>query len=399
MPACQRECSEVSDGGVRSARWLLAIVLFLILYGSLFPFRFEGAGPASVAELLARLPWARTTRSDIAANVLLYLPFGACLAWMLAPRLGGALALTLAIALGALLATTVEVLQMYEVRRISSLADIVYNTAGSAIGAALALALRAAGTSLRRHPLDQVLAHPIAAALVLLWIGFRLVPFSPIAKPAQWLASAEALWRGSWWQPWDTLRWLVPWLVVGHAVSTLSRSGAGVRPLLLVMLAVAVGLVALGGKQLTPAELTAMVLAAALTGLLARLGGPWAAGLLALALAALFAVNGLAPFNFGLDRDSFGWVPFAESLLRYRSTNLPDMLGKCFTYGALVWLLTRSGRSPLGATLLAGGLVLAVEILQIWLPGKTADITDPLLVAAAGGLLALFEGSPRARRG
>ena len=234
---------------------------------------------------------------------------------------------------------------------------------------------------------------------MLLWIGFRLVPFSPIAKPAQWLTSAEALWRGAWWQPWDTLRWLVPWLVVGQAVSTLSRSGSGVRPLLLVMLAVAVGLVILGGKQLTPAELTAMALAVALTGLLARLAGPWAAGLLALALAALFAVNGLAPFNFGLDRDSFGWVPFAESLLRYRATNLPDILGKCFTYGALVWLLARSGRSALGATLLAGGLVLAVEILQIWLPGKTADITDPLLVAAAGGLLALFEGSPRARRG
>jgi len=389
----------MTDGGVRSARWLLAIVVFLILYGSLFPFRFEGAGPASLAELLARLPWARTTRSDIAANILLYLPFGACLAWMLAPRLGGALALALAVALGALLSTTVEVVQMFELRRVSSLADIAYNTAGSALGAALALALRSAGTSLRRHPLEQVLTHPIAAALVLLWVGFRLVPFSPIATPAQWLTSLEPLWRGSWWQPWETLCWLVPWLVVGQAVSTLSRGGSGLRPLLLVMLAVTIGLVALGGKQLLPAELAAMALAVVMTGLLARLGGPWAAGLLALALAALFAVNGLAPFNFGLDRDSFGWVPFAESLLRYRSTNLPDMLGRCFTYGALVWLLARTGRSPLGATLLAGGLVLAVEILQIWLPGKTADITDPLLVAAAGGLLALFEGSPRARRG
>mgnify|MGYP001378663911 CR=1 FL=1 len=68
------------------------------------------------------------------------------------------------------------------------------------------------------------------------------------------------------------------------------------------------------------------------------------------------------------------------------------MFERCFTYGALVWLLARSGRSALGATLLAAGLVLAVEVLQTWLPGRLADITDPLLVLAAGGLVALFEG-------
>ena len=80
-----------SDDSVRAARWLLVVVAFLIVYGSLYPFRFEGVEVAGIRDLLARLTWARTTRSDIAANVLLYLPFGACFGWLLAERLGGLL--------------------------------------------------------------------------------------------------------------------------------------------------------------------------------------------------------------------------------------------------------------------------------------------------------------------
>ena len=65
----------MSDGSNSTARWLLAVVTFLILYGSLYPFRFVDIGASGPMDLLARLDWARTTRSDIAANVLLYLPF------------------------------------------------------------------------------------------------------------------------------------------------------------------------------------------------------------------------------------------------------------------------------------------------------------------------------------
>lgn len=387
----------MAETGVRTARWLLAVVVFLIVYGSLFPFRFEDAGIDSFAALRAGLPWARTTRSDIVANVLLYLPFGACLAWMLAPRMGAALAFVAALACGALLSTVIEVAQIYETRRVSSLADVTFNALGSAGGAAIALTLRAAGRSLGRHPLDGVLAHPIAAALVVLWVCYRLVPFAPVLSPGEWVDALAPLWRSPWLQPWATLQWLLPWLVVGQALAALSRTGAGIRALLLVMLGVAAGLVVLAGKSLLPAEVVAMALALALTWALGRLGEARAAGLLAFAVAALFVVEGLSPFNFQLGRDAMSWIPFSESLLRYRATNLPAMFERCFTYGGLVWLLARSGRSALGATALAGSLVLAVEVLQTWLPTRVADITDPLLVLAAGGLLALFEGRAATR--
>ena len=96
-------------------------------------------------------------------------------------------------------------------------------------------------------------------------------------------------------------------------------------------------------------------------------------------------------------QDRFALLPFGESLTQYRATNLTDMFLRCFTNGALVWLLARSGLSVLAGTAIGAGLVFSIELLQTWLPGHTAEITDPLLALAAGGLIAVFERSPGGR--
>ena len=80
----------------------------------------------------------------------------------------------------------------------------------------------------------------------------------------------------------------------------------------------------------------------------------------------------------------------SEAALEH-AANLGDMFLRCFTNGALVWLLVQSGRSVLSATSIGAGAVFAIELLQTWLPGQTAEITDPLLAVCAGGLIAVFE--------
>ena len=124
----------------RIAAWLLAFVGFLIVFGSLYPFSFSLTGAEELARVGA-LPRAGTTRSDVAANVLLYLPLGTCLAWLLAPRLGSTLAVAAATLIGAALSFAVETAQLYETRRVASLADFACNTAGAFAGACLALAI------------------------------------------------------------------------------------------------------------------------------------------------------------------------------------------------------------------------------------------------------------------
>lgn len=379
----------MADAHTRTAAWLLAVIAFLIVYGSLYPFRFAAVDGGPI-ELLRQLRLVRTTRSDIAANVLLYLPLGASLAWLLAVRLGGLLAVCAATLIGAGLSLVVECAQLYETRRVASLGDLAYNTIGTAAGTFIALGIASTHRRLRASPLAGVLRHPVAAALLLSWIGYRLAPFAPEFEPGKWAAAFAPLAAGGWWTPGAILPHVLAWLVLALACERLAPGRARVVTAA-AMGAVLAGRILFTGLSLEPAELAGMALALAVAGMLLRWPLERAASILAAALVVQIAIQGLAPFDFQLAQDRFAWMPFGESLTRYRATNLTDVFLRCYSAGALVWLLARSGLSVLPATVLGAGVVFGVEFLQTWLPGQTADITDPLLAVAAGGLIAVFE--------
>ena len=373
----------------RVAASLLAVIVFLIVFGSLYPFSFaaDGAGPI---ELLRGLSFARTTRSDVAANVLLYLPLGACLAWLFAPRTGGPAAVAAATLAAAALSFSIEFAQLYETRRVASLADLACNATGAFAGACFALAIARTRYRLHVSPFAGVLRHPVAAALFLSWIGYRLAPFAPVFDPGEWAAAFAPLGGGAGFASAAALPHLLAWLVLTLVCGRIAprRTLAVVAASMGVVLA---GRVLFADKALEPAEIAGMAAALALSRPLLRLPQSRSAMSLAAALIALIAIQGLAPFDFQLTQDRFALLPFGESLTQYRATNLPDMFLRCFTNGALVWLLVRGGLSVVAATCLGAGFVFSIELLQTWLPGQTAEITDPLLAVCAGGLIAVFE--------
>ncbi|MBM5812191.1 MAG: hypothetical protein FJ191_09540 [Gammaproteobacteria bacterium] len=387
----------MADGSTRTAAWLYAVVLFLIVYGSLYPFRFTDVGATGFVDLVARLDWARTTRSDIAANVLLYLPLGASLAWLLAARLGGPLAILLATLAAALVAFAIELGQLYETRRVASLADLCFNTAGAAAGAIVAMLVAAAHQRLRSGALARLLQQPVAVALLVAWGGHRLAPFAPDLSLAGLTSSVRPLWASNWWVPGATLRHALAWLVILLISTGIARSGRALVTTAALMAAVLAGRILFAPLELVPAEIAGMAIALLLARPLLALAAPQAAAALAATLAATVVVTGLTPFDFRWTGEPLALIPFSESLTHYRATNLADMFERCFTAGAMVWLLARSGMPVLAATLLGSGLLFGVELLQTWLPAQMADITDPLLAVAAGGLLAVFESPRRGR--
>ncbi|MGQ0383169.1 MAG: VanZ family protein [Gammaproteobacteria bacterium] len=384
------------DSSRRLATWLLAIIAFLVAYGSLYPFSFADAGGAGPLELLRTLGFARTTRGDIAANILLYLPLGACIAWLLANRTGGLIAALAATLAGAALSFGVEFAQLYETRRVASLGDMFYNTIGACAGAWLALAIAAANRRLRASPFAGPLQNPVAMALVLSWAGYRLAPFAPVIDPQKWSAAFTPLAEPGWWTAGRIAPHMTAWLVISLAGQRIAP-GRPWLALALTMAAVLAGRVLFAGLALDPAEVAGMAAAFAFAAPLARLQPERAASALAAAMVVLIAIQGLAPFDFQVAQDRFALVPFAESLLQYRAASLTDIFLRCFTSGALVWLLVRGGLTVLPATAIGAGLVFTVELLQTWLPGHTADITDPLLATAAGGLIAVFERAESGR--
>jgi len=371
------------------ATWLLAVIVFLIAFGSLYPFSFSLAG-ADVLERLGELPRAGTTRSDVAANVLLYLPLGTCLAWLLGARFGAAAAVATATLIAAALSFAIEFAQLYETRRVASLADFTCNTIGAFAGGWLALAIARMRRHLHSSPLAGFLRHPVAAALVFSWVGYRLSPFAFVLDPAEWAASLAPLAGGGWPEPLALPLHLVAWLVI-LALGDRLAPGRAMTVAVGAMGLVLAGRILFGGLVLETAEIAGMAAALLLSRPLARLPQENQAWLLAAALFLLVAYQGLAPFDFQVAQDRFAFLPFGESLTQYRAANLADMFLRCFTNGALVWLLAQTGLSVLAATSLGAGGVFAIEVLQTWLPGQTAEITDPLLAVCAGGLAAVFE--------
>jgi VanZ family protein len=372
----------------RVAAWLLAAIAFLVVFGSLYPFSFS-LGGARLLDRLAELPRARTTPSDVAANILLYLPLGACLAWLLAPRFGGAAAAAWATLIGLALSFAIEAAQLYETRRVASLADVACNAAGAFLGAALALAIARTRLRLDDSPFAGLVRHPVAAALVFSWLGYRLAPFAPAFDPAEWAASVAPLAAG-WPVPADFLLHGVAWLAVLFMCERLAASRA-IALAAAAMAIVLAGRVLFEGLGLEPAEAAGMAAALLVARAIARWPRARAARLLAAALLTLVAWQGLAPFDFQIAQDRFALLPFGESLTQYRAANLADTFLRCFTNGSLVWLLFQAGLPALAATATGAGAVFGIELLQTWLPGQTAEITDPLLAACAGGLIAVFE--------
>jgi VanZ family protein len=371
------------------AAWLLAVIAFLIVFGSLYPFSFSlgGAGPL---ERLGELPQAGTTRSDVAANVLLYLPLGTCIAWLLAPRLSGMAAVLAATLIAGALSLAIEVAQLYETRRVASLADLACNVVGAFLGASLGTALARTRQQLQSSSYAGLLRHPVAGALLFSWVGYRLAPFTPAFETAEWAASLAPLTSGDWPTAAAFFLHLIAWLTSLLLCARLAP-GRGLALAAAAMGVVLAGRVLFDGLGLEASEVAGMAAALLLARPLARLPQATAARVLAAALFALIAWQGLTPFDFQLARDAFALLPFGESLTQYRAANLADMFLRCFTNGALVWLLFQSGFRTLAATAAGAGAVFAIEVLQTWIPGQTAEITDPLLAVCAGGLIAVFE--------
>lgn len=124
----------------RLVRYLAVAYLALVAYASLYPFSGWQARSADPTAFLAA-PWPLyITVSDSVLNVLAYLPLGLLLtlmlmAWMPRPAaaLGGVLA-------GACVSLAIEYAQNFLPARIPSNVDLLANSAGALLGAAIAYA-------------------------------------------------------------------------------------------------------------------------------------------------------------------------------------------------------------------------------------------------------------------
>ena len=80
--------------------------------------------------------------------------------------------------IAATLSLSIEFAQLYEDAPVASLADSTCNTVGAFSGGWLAIAIARTRGHLYSSPFAGLLRHPVAAALVFSWVGYRLSPFA-----------------------------------------------------------------------------------------------------------------------------------------------------------------------------------------------------------------------------
>ena len=363
----------------RLQRRLFWLVLALIVYGSLFPFHYQAHTPSTADWWQLLRPEARPSRSDLLGNLLLFVPYGLLLASpaMRSRRLWALLG-------GAVLAFGLQYLQFWFPDRYPSGTDAVLNLAGMLCG--LGAGFLGAPWLQRWQPGDLPRAQfvVVATALMALWLLYRWFPLVPTLDLQNIKNGVKPLlhWRET--GAVDVLRNLAGWLVFLR----LSRYSVLQRWRAWWFAAVCVAVLAVEPlflhNAISPANVIGLGLALALYPLLRS--GPRTLMVITVLLALSITVAALQPFSFSWV-GGFLWVPFAGSLGGDPIAAIPPLIEKLYLYGSLVFLVRYLGVSHLVTVVILGGFMFALEGVQQALPGRTPEITDPLLVVGIAWLL------------
>jgi VanZ family protein len=359
---------------------ITAAVLTLIVYGSLFPFRFQSVAIAGGPFRALLATGFGTDRGDLISNVLLYLPFGffATLSLRRGPPWVRGLIVTVA---GLGLSFLIESAQFYDPGRVPSMADVYANGCGALFGAV------GGAVFYRNLPrLRHLQWQPFALLLMATWIGNRLLPYLPSLNPHKYWSALRPVFSMADLTAFDVYRHFAFWLAAALLLEVLFGVAQSRWALPVLIGLTLIARILIIEIILSPSEVLGALLAAlAWTTLLSRLR--WRAPAIAAIFIVFVALQALTPFHFLARPRAFGWIPFLSFMQTPRESGSRIFLEKTFTYGALVWLLTRSGMPAWAATLSGAAMVFSLRLTQIYLPGRSAEITDTIMLLMAAGVM------------
>jgi len=369
----------------------LAVTVGLILYGSLYPFAFYACldPVGGFRDLLAT--WKQpSSLGDLLANVLLYLPLGLFAARAL-PGMASPLRVITAVLAGTGLSMSVEFAQMYDVGRVSAMSDVYANSLGALLGAVAGTAL---SIDLRLRYWQDLRRRPSAALLLFGWLAYRLFPYVPVIDAHKYWHAVRPLLDGPGPAFGDLLRHFASWLGVGALLESVwgpvtARIGLPVLVAVVFCMRIGIDAIALSRAEVIGGTCAAAVWVAWLNRTRRR------TPIIAVALAAAVLLEALEPFQFLTVPRPFSWIPFRGFIDGSIQFAVPSLMAKFFLYGALVWSLARVGLRWTSATGATAVFVFLLHYLQRYLPGRSAEITDALLVLLAGALMKFLDGGAK----
>ncbi len=365
-----------------------AIVVAVIVYGSLYPFVFErpvdGIEPALRALLASR---AETpARSTVIANVLLYMPLGFCAILASRDRAGGAARIVLITLIGALLSVSIELAQFFDQGRVTDAPDVYANTIGTLLGAVVG---RLTGGSIRWPLLSEITTARIPTLLLTAWIGYRLFPYVPAIDLHKYWEALKPVILHPTLSAYDLFRYTAMWLAIAALVEAIVGSRRIWFCFPLFAVAVLVGKVMVVDAVLNTAEIAGAASALVWRGLLG-FSASVRTVVVALAFCGYVVAERLEPFRFLPVAGPFGWTPFWGFISGDPAIETLAFLQKFFLYGGAIWLLVNAGLRLAPATVLIATMLFATSQAERLLPGRSAEVTDAVMALIIGGIFALI---------
>ena len=369
-----------------------AVVIAVIVYGSLYPFVFRqpvyGVGPAHA--LLDS--WRETPgRGDFIANILFYMPLGFFAILAIDNRNGRLLRIVLVVVTGTVFSTLMELAQYYDEGRVTSATDLYANVVGTALGA---FAGGLTGKDFRWSLLREIAPNRVPALLLSAWTGYTLFPYVPtVDLHKYWNALKPVIFHPAL-TGYDLLRQIPVWLAIGSLIEGIVGSKRGWLLFPLFVGVVLLAKVLMVHTTLTMAEIAGSGLALGVWGVLAldtRLRNI----VTALLFGGYVVAERLEPFQFGATARSFGWVPLLGFISSSFEVAVLSFLQKFFLFGCLIWLIVKAGLRLRSSIIFIALVLFTTSYSDAYLPNGTAEITDTVMALLIGALFALSEMKAR----
>ncbi|MBS0506808.1 MAG: VanZ family protein [Proteobacteria bacterium] len=371
-------------------RAILLLIAVLICYGSLYPFNFTANGHWLRQGLtLFTQPDLHMGRGDMVGNVLLFAPYGLVAALINTGSARRTTApLVLRLGLGLLLALALQLAQLWLPSRVPALNDVIANTAGILLGVAAGWLARGLGPAGAGQAASVALQRALApAVLMLLWLGYQWFPLVPTLDLQNMINAVKPLVRAPQLDGVRALHTALAWLAFFRLWQLTTARHTPPLALAAAALCILGAKLVIVGASISLTNLLGLGLALACL--------PWsqhraALPVLIMAMLASLLASGLAPFNWSSVPQAFHWIPFTGMLEGSMGVNLLNLVEKSYFYGAVTVLMAASGARPLAAAMAVAICLAAIEAAQVFLPGRVAETTDPLLALILGYVIGLL---------
>jgi VanZ family protein len=371
----------------RNLAYLFGFILLFIAYGSLYPFDFQSVpdGPGALPKLFGS--WANVPgRGDFISNILLYIPLGLCGTaisggWSKRRRM------TQTILIGAALSFSIECAQYWDIGRDTSATDFYANVIGTVLGS---VCTRFFGHKFRLPLLREIADNPIPTFLIVAWVGYRLYPYVPtIDLHKYWNALKPVVLTPSL-TPYVLFRQSTTWLILALLIEKIAGRQRTPHLYFLFALSIVVAMILILYGTLSVERIAGIGAGFCLWRiLLDRRRALYVTGVTLMAV--YIVAQRLEPFQFTATGGHFGWVPFLSFMGGSIDLDIQSFFEKFFLYGGMIWLM---GQGPVKMRTAALGVAICLFVtswLEIYIPGRSAEITDALMALGIGTLMNVIE--------